>query len=610
MQQQRRKPQHRRPQRHKLQRRKLQRHKPHHKRPYTFVLRLGCLLLVMVIALAQGQGAGALMGEYQEAYYPLRELNAGLAPISVRSDDAGFDVSVPNLQTPRATLEFFVRSARAGDFARAARALNLNLLPPDQQRVRASDLAEQLFYILDSENLIDFTRLPDRPDGQLEQMSVSQVSASDDSVGVPRRSWALASLDIAPHSVSLRLQRVRVADTAPVWVFSASTVENIPALYETYGPNIIDRWLPRWLKLHLFGIVLWELLAFGVLLALALLFAWLTSRLSRWVLKKTSSHRLAAFVRNLTVPLTISLALGILFGLSSGVLPFTDAFVSSVRSVVWILFAISLIWLGVRTIDYVAERMFATRINNLGDEYNDLQRQRRTMLSLGRRVFTVFMVLIGVGIMLSQFADLASLGATLLTSAGVAGVVIGIAARPVLTNLVAGMQVALTQPVRIGDSIIFEDTWSYVEDLGYTYATIRTWDERRFLVPMHTLITERIENWDHTNRQQAGSVYMYVDYQADIAAIRETFFDLVKASDLWTGVAEPEVLVYAFLEDRVVLRGKAAARNPANAWALECNLREQLVSYLQEHPEFLPRERRVISATKERAVDAVALSHD
>ena len=547
-------------------------------------------------AFAQTQSVGELVGEYHEAYYLLHDLNVGLADVT----------PPPNRQTPRATLEFFVRTSREGDFVRAAHALNLNLLAPQQQQARAAELAEKLFYILENENRIDFSSLSDRPEGQLEP----QLATENATAETPRRSLQLATLEIIPHSVSLQLQRVRVDEAAPVWVFSAQTVENIPALYEAYGPNIIDRWLPNWLHWHFFGIVLWELLAFGMLLALALLFAWLASQLSHWLLKKTNSHHLAVFVRSLTVPISITLALGILFGLSAGVLPFTDALVSSARSIMWVLFTIALTWLGARTVDYIAERTFVKRVDTLNDEHSDLQRQRRTLLSLGRRMLTAFVVFVGFGIMLSQFANLASLGTTLLTSAGIAGVVIGIAARPVLTNLVAGMQVALSQPVRIGDTVIIDGSWSCVEDLGYTYATMRTWDERRLLVPMHKLITEQIENWDHTNRQKASLVYIYVDYHADIAAMRKTFCELVKASELWTGIGEPELLVHAFLEDRVLLRGKAVASNPANAWVLECKLREQLIEYLQAHPDYLPRERRVILATQQGAEEAVAASHD
>jgi len=574
--------------------------KKYHRRKFASRFRcwlLGVLLAALAAgAFAQPYSAGALAGEYNQAYYVLQELNSGLPAAA----------PAPNLQTPQAALEFFIRTSREENFSRAAYVLNLNLLPPDMQVARAAELAEQLFYVLDNEVTFDFTALPDRPDGLLE----STTGPSSALVGVPRRSIEVATLDIAPRTLSLQLQRVRVGDTAPLWVFSAATVENIPMLYDTFGPNAIDRIVPNWLTTQFFGVVLWEFVAFILLLAVALLIGWLTSRLSRWILDKTDNHRLRALVRHLTVPLTMTIAFGLLFGLSSGVLPFTDAFVSSLRTVMWILFVLSLIWLGIRTIDFIAERMFVRRVDSLGEEQNDLQRQRRTMLSLMRRVFTVMMVLIGIGVMLSQFADLASLGTTLLTSAGVVGVVVGIAARPVLTNLVAGMQVALTQPVRIGDTVMIDGNWSYVEELGYTYATMRTWDERRLLVPMYELVTERIENWSHTERQQAASVYIYVDYHADIAAVREKFLELVKDSELWSGIEDPEVIAYGFLEDRVLLRGKASASSPGNAWTLECNLREQLVSYLQEHPDFLPRERRVISGTKQQAEDAVAASHD
>ena len=120
---------------------------------------------------------------------------------------------------------------------------------------------------------------------------------------------------------------------------------------------------------------------------------------------------------------------------------------------------------------------------------------------------------------LSQFTSLQLIGTTLLTSAGVAGLIFGIAAQPVLANIMAGVQVAITQPVRIGDSVFIEDNWGYVEDLRYTYAVIRTWDERRLVIPLRYLISEPYENWTLKDAHLIKPIYLYADYRTDVQKI-------------------------------------------------------------------------------------------
>jgi small-conductance mechanosensitive channel len=180
----------------------------------------------------------------------------------------------------------------------------------------------------------------------------------------------------------------------------------------------------------------------------------------------------------------------------------------------------------------------------------------------------------------------------LLTSAGIAGAVLGIAAQPILGNIIAGMQVAITQPIRIGDTVMMDDEWTTIEDLRYTYAVLKTWDERRLIVPMRHFVTETVENWSHTEVHQTCVVYLYVDYGADIDAIRQKYIALVKTHELWDGQTEPELITVSITETAIKLRGTVASDSPLNAWTLECKIREQMLSYLhQEQKEYLPTER-------------------
>ncbi|MGP4846345.1 mechanosensitive ion channel family protein, partial [Marinobacter sp. 1Y8] len=252
----------------------------------------------------------------------------------------------------------------------------------------------------------------------------------------------------------------------------------------------------------------------------------------------------------------------------------------------------STMWLGIRIINFFANRYQDMQIENLAAEHFDKERRRRTYVSIFRRVFIFAMILGSFWIGLSEFANMEGLGKTLLTSAGIAGVVIGIAAQPILGNIIAGVQVAVTQPVRIGDSVIMDGNFSTVEDLRYTYAVLKTWDERRLIVPMRELITERVENWSHTEVHQTCPVFLYIDYGADIDAIREAFISMVKDNKLWDNKTEPEMYVVDVTENTIQLRGAVSSVGPIEAWTLACEIREQMLGYLHaQQNKYLPTER-------------------
>ena len=305
-----------------------------------------------------------------------------------------------------------------------------------------------------------------------------------------------------------------------------------------------------------------------------------------------SANGVTDLVNKLTVPLTFTISFSLVFTLVSGGFPYLDAVASSIRPLIWTGLVLSAMWLGIRVINFFANRYQDLQIENLAEEHFDKVRRRRTYVSIFRRVFIFVMVLGSIWIGLSEFANMEGLGKTLLTSAGIAGVVLGIAAQPILGNIIAGVQVAVTQPVRIGDSVIMEGNFSTVEDLRYTYAVLKTWDERRLIVPMRELITEKVENWSHTEVHQTCPVFLYIDYGADIEAIRQHFISVTKDNELWDGDTEPEIFVVDVTENTVQLRGAVAGVGPIEAWTLACEVREKMLGYLYEQQNaYLPTER-------------------
>lgn len=537
----------------------------------------------------QMQGDSGLTGEYNESYYALTELNSGLPPLS----------KPPNLTTPLAALEFFQSAIMKQQFDLAAYALNMNLIDKELQRSRSLELSKRLDFLLTKKKLYVFDELPDRPDGLIEP----PIGNTSSVMGIPRRSIQLGYIDYRERRVPIYLQRVRVDDHAPLWVFSEQTVDNIDNLYEQYHPAQFERYLPSWMKLQFFSIALWEFLALLLFFSFTMSLGWLlskgTEKIISWYVSDEkystyigSSNSMADLVNKLTVPLTFSISFSLVFTLVSGGFPYLDAVASSTRPIIWVGLIFSTLWLGIRIINFFANRYQDLQIENLAEEHFDKERRRRTYVSVFRRVFIFVMILGSFWMGLSEFTNIEGLGTTLLTSAGIAGVVIGIAAQPSLGNIIAGIQVALTQPVRIGDTVMLEGEWTTIEDLRYTYAVLKTWDERRLIVPMRYLITEVIENWSHTDVHQTCVIYLYVDYGANIEAIRQEYIELVKAHKLWDSETEPELLVVSVSENTIKLRGSLAADGPYNAWTLECDVREQMLRYIyKEQRAYLPTER-------------------
>jgi small-conductance mechanosensitive channel len=185
-------------------------------------------------------------------------------------------------------------------------------------------------------------------------------------------------------------------------------------------------------------------------------------------------------------------------------------------------------------------------------------------------------------------------GVSLFASAGAAGIIVGLAARPLLSNLIAGMQIALTQPIRIEDAVIIENEWGWVEDIASTYVVIRLWDWRRMVVPLSYFIEKPFQNWTRDAASLIGVIALYVDYRADVPRIRQRLSELAKESRLWDGAVVNLQVIDADART-IQLRALVSARNAPQSWDLRCEIREKLVAFIRdEMPDALPRERAIL----------------
>jgi small-conductance mechanosensitive channel len=173
----------------------------------------------------------------------------------------------------------------------------------------------------------------------------------------------------------------------------------------------------------------------------------------------------------------------------------------------------------------------------------------------------------------------------------VAGIIAGLAARPVLSNLFAGVQLAMTQPIRIADAVIVENEWGTIEEITSTYVVVRLWDLRRMIVPLSYFIEKPFQNWTRESSALIGAVMLYLDYSAPIAAIREKLQEIVRQSKFWNG--KTAALQVTDANDRSMeLRILVSADSAGATFDLRCEVREKLIDFLQrEHPYALPRQR-------------------
>lgn len=220
-----------------------------------------------------------------------------------------------------------------------------------------------------------------------------------------------------------------------------------------------------------------------------------------------------------------------------------------------------------------------------------LTRKHVTQVRLLRRVCTVLIGLVTVSAAMMTFPAVRQYGVSLFASAGAAGIVVGLAARPLLSNLLAGIQIALTQPVKIEDSVVINGEWGWVEDITSTYLVVRTWDWRRVIVPLSWFLEQPIQNWTRESATIIGQVHFFVDYRASVEDLRRQLNELVHASKLWDGKVVNLQVVEA-TADAIQIRMLATASDASRVWDLRCELREKMIAYLQEtHPDWLPHRR-------------------
>ncbi|MBI2256459.1 MAG: mechanosensitive ion channel family protein [Proteobacteria bacterium] len=342
-------------------------------------------------------------------------------------------------------------------------------------------------------------------------------------------------------------------------------------------------WLPDWLA---------SLLIFlcALLLALAVqrkLFQVLT----RVVEDKDLFWR--ALVSRTHGPLRLGAIMLALIG-AAAIAPLTEAQATATQRVLSLCLIVLIGWAVHSAID-IWMTLYLRRFK-LEAADNLLARKHVTQTRILRRILNTIILIVTAAAAMMTFESVRQYGVSLLASAGAAGLVAGLALQPVLKNLFAGVQLAITQPIRIDDALLVEGEYGNVEEITSTYVVIRIWDWRRLIVPISYFLEQPFQNWTREGASLIGEIKLYVDYTADVTGIRNQATEIVKNSHLWDKDVI-NVAVTDLREKTMEIRILATASTSGQAFDLRCEIREKLIAYLQQSaPDALPRVRTSVAA--------------
>lgn len=526
---------------------------------------LPTLLLVCLAALTLGAAAPA----------------PAPAPVTARSGplNAGLGAVPPAVDrtTPLATVDGFLSHAQARDYDAAAHYLDLQPVPRAEQVEEGTRLARRLHFVLNRQLWFDYSKLSAEPEGHAED-------------GL--RTEHLGEISLGAGSQPIRLERRTSPEGNAVWVFSSDTVRAIDRLYAVHGTPLADRLPDVMFQRPLWVLETWQLLGFLLLIGAGALVSWLLQQvLLRGVARLTKLTPFVwddALVESAHRPLKyLFLPLMIAAGTRALLYPPPAQAVIDMlaRTVAIAAFA----WIVLRFVQRAADLILHRLTESAGADAGRV-RGLKTQVTVLRRVAEVAVVVVGASAMLMQFEVVRSVGVSLLASAGIAGLVIGLAAQRSISTLLAGIQLSITQPIRIGDTVIVENEWGWIEEVTLTYVVVKVWDLRRLVIPMTYFLERPFQNWSKVSPEILGTVELRVDFTADVDAFRRELDRILASPEgaaLWDGKVKGIQVVDA--TDRVkMLRPLISAPDSGMAWNLRCLIRERLIDFMARNPQWMP----------------------
>ncbi|MET9036217.1 mechanosensitive ion channel family protein [Streptomyces mirabilis] len=332
--------------------------------------------------------------------------------------------------------------------------------------------------------------------------------------------------------------------------------------------------------------VLRPLIVVGGSVVLTLLIGWAVDRVLRKADARHQETSLWGLLRRARVPFQLVLFAALLRGSYDQAKLLVEHRVGVGRTLTLILIG-SAAWLVIR----IATAIVETSYTRYANAHRDPARVRRvrTQVTLIQRVVSAIVAVVAVASMLLTFPAMRAAGASLLASAGILGIVAGVAAQSTLANLFAGLQIAFGDMVRLGDTVVVDGEWGTVEEITLTFLTVRTWDERRITMPVSYFTSKPFENWSRGTPQMTGIVFFHVDHSAPVEAMREQLRDILRECPAWDG-RDYGLAVTDSTPNTMQVRALVTAKDADDIWTVRVTVRERMIRWLTDvHPYALPR---------------------
>lgn len=334
--------------------------------------------------------------------------------------------------------------------------------------------------------------------------------------------------------------------------------------------------------------VLRPLIVVGGSLVITLLVGWLVDLLLRRADSRHQETPLWGLLRRCRLPLQLVLCTALLRASYRHTrLELVERHHAGIGQTLTLVLIGASAWLVVRVAATVVEASYSRYATATRDPAR--VRRVRTQVTLIQRVVIAVVATVAIAAMLLTFPAMRAVGTSMLASAGVLGIVAGVAAQSTLGNLFAGLQIAFGDMVRIGDTVVVDGEWGTIDEITLTFLSVRTWDERRITMPVSYFTSQPFENWSRGGVQMTGTVFFHLDHSAPVAAMREQLREVLGECAAWDG-RDWSLAVTDTTPSTIEVRAVVTAKNADEIWTVRCAVREQLIGWLRDHhPYALPR---------------------
>jgi small-conductance mechanosensitive channel len=520
----------------------------------TLIRALVLLIWLPVAALAQDM-----------TVFEVETLNQGLPPAPEDLDRT----------TPQSSMEALFELVETGERETAAHLLDLTGIPPSEQVRRGARLAADLVEVLDRTAIINWTALLERPDA-LDANASSESAVA----GQPQRSILIDVVELDERAVAIRLNRLKPKNGDPVWVFSRQTVDNIPALHALYGPTRFEEEMPEaWREQAFWGLRWWELVAFPAMLALVGVVGWIVGRLQDKIAQRAERRTTRDVLCATRMPIILAACSGLTAVLSHSLFMFSGRINTVLTPLIALGFTAAALIFVLNGVDAVLNRIVPFDDDTLSDPRMEQRRNIATRIAAWRRVLIVAIVLIGGFIVLREAQLFGSLGLSVLASAGALTLLIGFAARHILGNILASLQIAMNRSAKIGDKLEYRGHIVTVERINFTYVQLLDWTGVRLVVPVSEFVAEPFENWTMRTPSMVRVIKVRLAHDAEVQPLREAFFEIIAEQD--EDEVQPPEESYVMVADQDVFGQEVwfclACARADTAWTMSCVVREALL---------------------------------